>query len=179
MKTNQMIRRASVTLLMLSAILIMAGCDGGRSPRMIAVAAPGNLVGAWRSKIAFRSGPLAEMKDLEFLYAYNAGGTMTESSNYDEASNSSPPAYGIWKQLTPQTFETRYEFYTTRAQVPASVPPNSDWWPAGHGVLTETITLSPDGQTYTSTIKLATYDLTGAPVPGVGEGTGAGTRIVF
>ncbi len=27
------------------------------------------------------------MKDLEFLYSYNAGGTMTESSNYDEAAN--------------------------------------------------------------------------------------------
>ena len=32
------------------------------------------------------------MKGLEFLYAYNAGGTMTESSNYDEAANSSPPS---------------------------------------------------------------------------------------
>ena len=38
----------------------------------------GNLVGAWRSKIVFQSGPLAEMKGLEFLYAYNADGTMTE-----------------------------------------------------------------------------------------------------
>ena len=33
------------------------------------------LAGAWRAKVVFRSGPLAEMKDLEFLYAYNAGGT--------------------------------------------------------------------------------------------------------
>ena len=50
--------------------------------------------------MVFRSDPLAEMKNLEFLYAYNAGGTMTESSNYDEAANSSPPAYGAWKQTT-------------------------------------------------------------------------------
>ena len=54
----------------------------------------------------------------------------------------------------------------------------SDWWPAGHGVLTETITLSDDGQTYTSTVKLSTFD-SGAPIAGSGEGTGAGTRIAF
>jgi hypothetical protein len=138
------------------------------------------LVGAWRSKIAFRNGPLAGMKDLEFLYAYNAGGTMTESSNYDEAANSSPPAYGVWKQSDPRTFETKYVFYTTKTPGPGDGAPNSaDWWPAGHGVLTETITLSDDGQTYTSTIRLATYDRSGTPIAGGGEGTGAGTRIVF
>jgi len=50
---------------------------------------------------------------------------------------------------------------------------------AGHGVLTETITLSVDGQTYASTIRLATYDKAGTPIAGDGEGTGAATRIVF
>jgi hypothetical protein len=97
----------------------------------------GTLVGAWRSKVVFQSGALAGMKDLEFLYAYNAGGTMTESSNYDEAANSSPPAYGVWKQTGPRTFESKYVFYTTRAPEPGEGPPNG------------------------------------------GEGTGAGTRIVF
>jgi len=56
---------------------------------------------------------------------------------------------------------------------------SSDWCLAGDGVPTETITLSDDGQTYASTIKLATYDRTGTPIAGGGEGTGAGTRIVF
>lgn len=137
------------------------------------------LVGAWRSKIVFRSGPLAEMKDLEFLYSYNAGGTMTESSNYDEAANSSPPAYGIWKQLTPRTFETKYVFFTTKEPGPGDGSLKGDWWPAGHGVLTETITLSADGKGYTSTIRLETYDRTGTLIAGGGEGTGAGTRIIF
>ena len=123
---------------------------------------------------------MAGMKDLEFLYAYDAGGTMTESSNYDEAANSSPPAYGIWKQISPQTFQTKYVFYTTKEPGPGDGAPNSDWWPAGHGVLTETITLSADGQAYASTIRLATYDRTGTLIGGGGgEGTGAGTRIVF
>ena len=161
-----------VTLLMLSAALVITGCRNG-SPSQ-------TLVGAWRSKIVFRSGPLAEMKDLEFLYAYNAGGTMTESSNYDEAANSSPPAYGVWKQIGPRRFETKYVFYTTKAPGPSDGAPNSsDWWPAGHGVLTETLSLSEDGQTYTSTIRLATFDRTGTAIPGDGEGTGSGTRIVF
>lgn len=133
-----------------------------------------------RSKIIFRSGPLTGVKDLEFLYAYNAGGTMTESSNYDEAANSSPPAYGIWKQIDPRTFETKYLFYTTKAPGPEDgAPSKSDWWPAGHGVLTETITLSDDGKTYVSKIKLATFDKAGAPVAGTGEGRGEGARIAF
>lgn len=145
-----------------------------------AKAEPATLTGAWRSKIHFTDGALAGVNDLEFSYAYNAGGTMTESSNYDEAPNASPPAYGIWRQVAPGQFETKYVFYRTRAPVPADGPGTAGtWFPDGHGVLTETITMSPDGATYTSTVKLATFDKSGQPVPGGGTGTGAGTRIVF
>jgi len=170
--------RARFTLLMLPAVLISTGCGNGQSSPTSGSADRAKLVGAWRSRIVFRSGSLAEMKDLEFLYAYNAGGTMTESSNYDEAANSTPPAYGLWKQIAPHQFQTKYVYYTTTQPGPGNAG-NTDWWPSGHGVLTETITLSADGQTYTSTIRLSTYDRTGAPVAGGGEGTGAGTRIVF
>jgi hypothetical protein len=159
-------------ILMLFAVSMFTGCRTATSTNN------GTLVGAWRSKIIFRSGPLAGMKDLDFLYAYNAGGTMTESSNYDEAANSSPPAYGVWRAINGQRFETKYVFFTTEQGEGA--PKNRDWWPAGHGVLTEIITLSDDGRTYTSTIRLATFDTTGKPLAdGSGEGTGAGTRIVF
>lgn len=138
------------------------------------------LVGAWRSKIAFKTGPLAGMKGLEFLHSYNAGGTMTESSNFDEAANSSPPAYGIWKQTGPRQYQTKYIYYTTRAPGAGEAPYKSDWWPAGHGVLTETITLSADGQSYASTIKLGTYDTADAVIANGGaEGNGTATRIVF
>lgn len=166
---------------MLWSVLILTGC-GSALPAPPSVAPDGGpLVGAWRSKVAFQSGPLAAMKDLEFLCAYNAGGTMTESSNYDEAANSSPPAYGVWRAIDARTFETKYVFYTTREPGPDDHAPKvSDWWPAGHGVLTETVTVSEDGRTYTSTIKLITFDRTGSPVPdGAGEGTAAGTRIGF
>lgn len=165
---------------MFSAVLLIAGCGNDPSSRTSVSIDGGQLVGAWRSTIVFRSGPLAEMKGLEFLYAYNPGGTMTESSNYDEAANSSPPAYGVWKQIDPRTFETKYVFYTTMAPGPGDGAPNGrDWWPSGHGVLTEIITLSDDGQTYASTIKLVTFDKAGKAIAGGGDGTGAGTRIVF
>ena len=171
--------RTRYTLVTLAAVLAVGGCKNA-PPSQEGLADGGELVGAWRSKITFKSGALAEMKNLEFLYSYNAGGTMTESSNYDEAANSTPPAYGVWRRIRPRTFETKYLFYMTKAPNPAEGEPASgDWWPAGHGVLTETITLSADGQTSVSTIKLATFDKAGAPVPGGGEGTGAGTRIVF
>ena len=143
--------------------------------------ASSTLAGAWRSKISFRTGTFAPVKDLEFLYAYNAGGTMTESSNYDEAANSTPPAYGIWKQTGPGKFETKYLFYMTRPPDPRlGEPASGDWWPAGHGELTETIALSADGQTYTSTIRFAPFDKAGKPVADSGgEGTGSATRIAF
>jgi hypothetical protein len=176
----QMKHTARLALLILSAAVVITGCENGPSSQKNADEDRSVLVGAWRSKIAFRNGPLAEMKDLEFLYAYNTGGTMTESSNYDEAANSSPPAYGVWKQIEPRKFETKYVFYTTKEPDAADgASKGRDWWPAGHGVLTETITLADDGLTYVSAIKLATYDRAGAPIAGSGEGTGAGTRIVF
>ncbi|MEQ1760202.1 MAG: hypothetical protein ABL986_17945 [Vicinamibacterales bacterium] len=175
-----MTHRARFTLLLVCAVLMNMGCGSVQSPEVSTAADQGMLVGAWRSKITFQNGPLAGMKDLEFLYSYNAGGTMTESSNYDEAANSSPPAYGVWKQVDRRTFETKYVFYTTKEPGPGDGAPSSrDWWPAGHGVLTERITLSDDGQTYASQIRLSTYDRTGSPIAGDGEGTGAGTRIGF
>lgn len=168
------------TLLAFAAVLICTGCRNGSPPPSGDVVDRGMLVGAWRSKVVFRSGPLAEMKDLEFLHAYNAGGTMTESSNYDEAANSSPPAYGVWRQTAARQFETKYVFYTTKAPDPgAGEPQGGDWWPAGYGVLTETIAVSDDGHTYSSTIKLSLFDRAGTPIAGGGEGTAAGTRIEF
>ncbi|HET6272831.1 MAG TPA: hypothetical protein VFG32_07620, partial [Bacteroidota bacterium] len=66
-----------------------------------------SLVGAWRSKVQFKSGAFAAVKDLEFMYVFNAGGTMTESSNYDGAPPV-PPAYGMWRKLGPGQFEAKY-----------------------------------------------------------------------
>lgn len=172
--------RVRFSLLLLALLLASSGCEKSQNaqpPAANAGTAPA-LVGAWRAKIVFRGGALADMKDLEFLYTYNAGGTMTESSNYDEAANSTPPAYGIWREIAPGRFQTKYLFYTTK-EPDARSGHKGDWWPAGYGVLTESITLSADGQSSTSTIKLDMYDQAGAVVAGAGEGTATGTRIVF
>lgn len=175
---NQRFRLLLVTF---SAGVVIAGCANSPSSQTSTSSGAATLAGAWRSKISFRTGAFAPVKDLEFLYAYDAGGTMTESSNYDEAANSTPPAYGIWKQTGPGKFETKYLFYMTKAPDPhAGQPASGDWWPAGHGVLTETIVLSADGQTYTSTIKFVAFDKTDKLIASDGgEGTASGSRIVF
>lgn len=143
-------------------------------------AAPAALIGAWQAKVQFSSGSFAPVKDLTFLYAYNSGGTMTESSNYDCSPAPSPPAYGEWRATGTGTFETKYTFYTT--QPPADAKPGTGagvWMPAGHGVLTESIQMSADGRSYESTVQLALFDSAGQPVAGGGEATAHGTRIGF
>lgn len=137
------------------------------------------LVGAWRSSIQFQTGFLASIKDLEFMYAFNAGGTMTESSNYD-AAPPVPPAYGIWRSLGPNQYEARYEFYITR--IPTAVEASTasgGWLPGGRGRLIETITLSADGNSFTSTIRLDVFDQAGKPTAGGGTGNAKAVRMTF
>src|SRR6185503_17373351 len=93
-----------------------------------------SLVGAWRSQVLFSGGALAGMKDLEFMYVFNAGGTLTESSNYDGAPPV-PPAYGVWRKVGPRRFEARYVFYSTRApETFADIAKGGGWPPSGRGV---------------------------------------------
>ena len=165
-------------LLTALSMAFMTAC-GDVSPPSTAESERDNLVGAWRSQIRFSDGALAEMKDLEFMVVFNAGGTMTESSNYDGAPPA-PPAYGVWKKDGPRHYEARYEFYVTKPpEVFEDIAKGGGWAPAGHGVLSETITLSEDGKSYVSTINFAAFDQTGKPVEGGGEGIGAGARMGF
>ncbi len=138
-----------------------------------------DLVGAWRAQLQFTSGAFAAVKDLEFMYVFNAGGTMTESSNYDGAPPV-PPAYGIWRRTAPDRFETRYEFYVTRPPTTlAEITGGGGWLPAGRGVFTETIMLAADGGSFTSSIRYEALDAVGQPAPGGGEAAGRGVRVTF
>ncbi len=120
-------------------------------------------VGAWRGKVQFASGALASVKDLEFLYVFNAGGTMTESSNYD-GSPPVPPAYGVWRKLAPHTYEARYEFFVSKApKAIDEITGGGGWAPAGRGVLVEKIKLAADGMRYSSTIRMDLVDAAGNP----------------
>ena len=164
-------------VLLFSATLF-AGCSPSPSAEP-AKPAVSPLVGAWQSNITFTTGAFVTMKELRFLYSYNAGGTMTESSNYDGVPPT-PPAYGVWREVGPNKFETRYIFYITKP--PAAfqeITSGGGWMPTGHGVITETITLSADGNSSTSTIHWDAFDLAGKPAAGGGDGTTQGTRITF
>ena len=162
-----------IALLWLSA----AGCahaPQGSSPSSMPV-----IVGARRSSVQFESGAFAGVKDLEFLYVFNLGGTLTESSNYD-AVPPVPPAYGSWRQIGPRTFEARYEYYATKA--PSSVEEitsGGGWMPAGRGVFVETIEVSADGREYTATIQYEPLDTRGGSLEGGGRARAHGRKIEF
>ena len=100
----------------LLGLTVLLGVDGRSQPAPLAASetAAIDLVGEWRAQLQFTSGAFASIKDLEFMYVFNQGGTMTESSNYD-ASPPVPPAYGIWRKVGAREFEAKYEFYVTKA----------------------------------------------------------------
>ena len=135
------------------------------------------LVGAWRSAVRFRTGAFATVQNLEFMYVFNAGGTLTESSNYDGAPPV-PPAYGVWRAVGANVFEATYEFFSTAP--PASfdvLKGGGGWLPSGRGVLVERITLSTDGQAFTSSLRYEARDAQGNVSPGGGDGDGHARRI--
>lgn len=139
----------------------------------------GTLAGAWRGEVHFASGVLADVKDLEFLYAFNAGGTMTESSNYDSAPPV-PPAYGVWRKVGTRAYEAKYVFYQSMAVSTAdAIVKAGGWAPDGHGRLTQKIKLSQDGRSFESTLVLELFDKEGKAARGGGEGTASGRRIGF
>jgi hypothetical protein len=141
--------------------------------------AEADLAGEWRAQLQFSSGAFVSMKDLEFMYSFNQGGTMTESSNYD-ASPPVPPAYGIWRKVGPKEFEAKYEFYVTKPPAKFDeIAKGGGWGLAGRGVFVEHITLSDDGKSFTSKIKYDQFDTAGKPAEGGGEATGKGVKLAF
>jgi hypothetical protein len=163
----------------LVAALVLTACTPSVSAPRDAVNGADTLVGAWRSQIHFSSGAFAPMKDLEFMYVFNQGGTLTESSNYD-AAPPVPPAYGIWRATGAGQFEAKYLFYITRAPAKLEeITSGGGWMPAGYGEFIERITLSKDGKSFTSSMKYTAFDQSGKPVEGGGEAKTRGTRIEF
>jgi hypothetical protein len=166
-------------LIALSTVLITTACGDARQPQSSASPETDPFVGAWRTQMRFSGGAFVDMKDLEFMYVFNAGGTMTESSNYDGAPPV-PPAYGVWRKVGPRQYELKYAFYVTKA--PATfddIAKGGGWSPAGMGVFTEKITLSDDGKSYKAAVSYAAFDPLGKPAEGGGEASGAGTRMGF
>jgi hypothetical protein len=169
-----MIRRPPARWFAALTLLSILGCAPPPAPK-----APPALVGAWRSKVQFGGGVLAPIRNLEFLYVFNAGGTMTESSNYDGVPPV-PPAYGEWRQTGAGEFEAKYTFFTTSPPSDLkSLGTGGGWLPAGSGVLTERITLATDGRAYDAKLTLRLFDLGGRPATGGGEASVHATRVGF
>jgi len=140
-----------------------------------------DLTGTWRGDVVFTSGAYADptYQGVKFLYAFNPGGSMMESANYDSVPPV-PPAYGVWKKTGPRQYLAHYEFFITRP--PASfdeIAKGGGWLPDGHGVVTETITESADGNTFESQIKYELFDAHGKPVAGGGEAASKAERLKF
>lgn len=160
------------------ALLYTAAC-APKAPDASPAAPSSQLVGAWRAKLQFSSGAFAAIKNLEFMYVFNAGGTLTESSNYDGAPPV-PPAYGVWREVGPQEYEAKYAFYITQAPKRfEDITSGGGWLPNGYGEFTERIRLAADGRSFESAITYAAFDSLGAPAPGGGGATGRGMRIGF
>jgi hypothetical protein len=160
-------------------LLLLSGCTGTPPPSAAKSPETDALVGAWRSSIQFSEGTFTAIKDLEILYVFNAGNTMTESSNYAGAPPV-PPAYEIWRWTGPNRFEATYTLYNTKA--PAhfdDLAQGGGWLPAGRGVQTERLTLANDGRSFESAIDLVQYDQAGKRVDGGSHATGHGTRVHF
>jgi hypothetical protein len=144
-----------------------------------ATSSPNELVGEWRTKIQFKEGILEPYKDMEFMYVFNAGGTLTESSNHD-SDPPVPPAYGIWRQTAPREFQIKYEYYATEAPADIATLLNGGGWkPSARGVLKENIKLSNDGKTYISQVRFDLFDPAGKPITGGGTAIAAGRKLAF
>jgi hypothetical protein len=157
----------------------MVACSSSRDAANDQGLSGSGLTGAWCAKIQFKQGVFESFKDLEFLYVFNAGGTMTESSNYDGAPPV-PPAYGIWRAVGPGQYEASYKYYNTRPPAKAEDLLNGGgWMPAGYGIFTERITLAHDGQSFDSTISFDLYDQSGKRIEHGSQATGHGVRMRF
>lgn len=167
--------RISLSLFLALASMSVAGCA-----HSVAQAGPASspvLVGAWRSAIQFKSGAFASIKDLEFMYVFNSGGTLTESSNYDGAPPV-PPAYGVWRSVGANEFEAKYEYYATKPPSRLEdLTTGGGWLPSGRGVFVERIKVAAGGRSYVSTIRYEVFDPARKPVEGGGEAEGHGIRI--
>lgn len=165
---------AARALSVMLALAALSACSAG-SPS--STAQPDALVGAWRSHIKVSTGALASMPDLQFMTVFNAGGTMTESSNFDGVPPV-PPAYGVWRQIAERRFQAKYDFWVTKPPTAVDeLTKGGGWMPNGYGTLTETITLAVDQESYVSTLTYGFFDAAGMPAPGGGTATATALRI--
>ena len=163
--------------LALTTTLLLCGC--GTLSAVQTARDSDTLTGAWRSKVHFNGAIFSSITNFEFMYVFNAGGTMTESSNYD-ALPPGMPAYGEWRKVGPRKYEAKYTVFTIKSpDAFAEVGKNGGWFSSGSAVIAEKITLSDDGKSYTAVISYTEFDQAGQPTKNNAEGTVSGVRMGF
>ncbi|WP_309714195.1 hypothetical protein [Armatimonas sp.] len=168
-------RSAALTACAIALFVTMTASTGLAQTRK----ATDSLAGAWQGKVQFTTGAFAAVKDLEFMYAFHVGGTMTESSNYDSAPPA-PPAYGVWRKTGSRTYEAKYRFFQPKAVTSAEeLIKGGGWAPDGYGILSQKITLAADGNSFNSKLSLKLFSKDGKVSDGGGEATANGKRIRF
>jgi hypothetical protein len=79
----------------------------------------------------------------------------------------------------PRKYEAKYQFFQAKAVSSADeLVKGGGWAPNGYGVLTQTFTLTADGNAFESRATLEMFDKEGKAVGG-GEATAKGKRIGF
>ena len=88
------------------------------------------------------------------------------------------PAYGVWQKTGPRQYKAKYVYYWTKAPAALDeITKGGGWSTGGHGVLTQTITLSEDGDSFDSTISYEVFDQAGKPTDPASEASAKGARI--
>jgi hypothetical protein len=168
----------SLPVLIATAIMLFAGVSPKESLAQARVDQD-TLAGAWEGQVQFSAGAFAAVKDLRFMYAFMANGTMLESSNYD-AAPPVPPAYGVWKKTSARQYLAKYRFYISSPVASADeLIKGGGWGPGGYGVLTEKIELAADGNSFLSTLSLELFDKDGKSLGDGGAATGSAQRLRF
>jgi len=113
------------------------------------------------------------------MYVFNAGGTMTESSNHDSAPPV-PPAYGVWRKTGARQYEAKYKFFWNNPpKAFEEIAGGGGWPPGGSAVLLEKITLSGDGKSFISTLSFDVLDNNGAVIESGSQGEAQASRFDF
>lgn len=172
------IKGRAIIILAVLAGLLAGGCVDVAVSHAGEDAAAG-LTGAWRGKVQFSNGSFAAVKNFEFMYVFNSGGTMMESSNYDFTAPPAPPAYGIWRKTGPRQYEAKYSCFMTKAPAAMEDLLKGGWPPGGHAMLVEKITVAENGKSYRAKIALDIFDQAGKPTEAGSIGEVVASRVSF
>ena len=131
------------------AALLVQGCIGSNSAQSNETIDP--LEGLWNSQVTLTNCQTgAVMRQFAAMNLFIHGGTMTDTDTQPPASHG--PAFGNWQSSGGAQYASMFQLYRF----------NADGSFAGANKVTRSITLTVDGNGFTSTIAVDVQDPTGA-----------------